>query len=628
MRSNILSDILRCRDSKIKTSSLRFLFGCCFLIAPICLAQMHIVVDQVGYETTAQKQALVVADSTQAGQDPPETFTLMDADTGKVVLTGPFKPAGQVDQWDRTFWLADFSSVQTPGHYKIAATTKSGTIKSCEFSINQDVLERNTLSNIIFYFKGQRATGDINRADAHLRLPDGSGFVDVSGGWYDATGDYGIHLSHQNLTSYFNPQQVPLVAWSCLESYRVLKARNNDNFSEYERRLLDEGLFGADFLVRMKRPDGSFFESISAPGKDKLAKDREIGNPNWRTQIKTSASASTEKISPAKGPYAYQASFRSGGGMAIAALALASTMPISGDMDHAAYLKAAEDAFAFLSAHNRELLNDGKENILDDYCALMAATELYRATHKATYLQAADERANNLMARLISVGKYHNYWRADDGTRPFFHPSDAGLPVVSLLEYAQIADPAQQARVRDAVSRSLHFELWITSEANNPFGYARQLVRMGDGTVRSAYFFPHDTEAAPWWQGEAARLASLAAAARMAEPLYNDDPAFQRQLETYAWNQLHWILGRNPFDASMLMGSGHSNAPYMFFRSYKYTKAPGAIINGVTASFNNEDGIAFNEGFARTGKDEDWRWTEEWLPHAAWYLYAVSLPHS
>ena len=120
----------------------------------------------------------------------------------------------------------------------------------------------------------------MNRADAHLRLPDGSGYVDLSGGWYDATGDYGIHLSHQNPTSYFNPQQVPLVAWSCLESYRVLKARNDDNFSEYERRLLDEGLFGADFLVRIKRPEGSFFESISAPGKDKLAKDRAIGNPN------------------------------------------------------------------------------------------------------------------------------------------------------------------------------------------------------------------------------------------------------------------------------------------------------------------------------------------------------------
>lgn len=629
MRSFILSDVLLRENSKIRNSHLRFLACFCFaLIASTCVAQMHIVVDQVGYETTAQKQALVVSDSTGQSQDAPLTFTLSDAETGKVVLTGLFKPAGQVDQWGRTFWLADFSSLQTPGHYKISATTKNGEITSCAFSVNQDVLERNTLSNIVFYFKGQRASGAMNRADEHLRLPDGSGFVDVRGGWYDATGDYGIHLSHQNPTSYFNPQQVPLVAWSCLESYRTLEARHNDNFSEYERRLLDEGLFGADFLVRMKRPGGSFFESISAPGKDKLAKDRMIGNPNTRTQIKKNASDSTEKIGPAEGPHAYEASFRAGGGMSIAALALASIMPISGDMDHAAYLKAAEDAFAFLSAHNRELLNDGKENILDDYCALMAATELYRATRNPAYLHAADERANHLMARLISNGKYHNYWRANDGTRPFFHPSDAGLPVVSLLEYAQVASPAQQKRVRDAVSRSLHFELWITAQTNNPFGYARQLVRMGDGTLRSAFFFPHDTEAAPWWQGEDARLASLAAAARMAAPLYTDDPAFQRELQTYAWNQLHWILGRNPFDASMLMGSGHGNAPYMFFRSYKYTSAPGAIVNGVTAAFDNEDGIAYNEGFAKTGEDEDWRWTEEWLPHAAWYLYAVSLPHN
>ncbi len=96
----------------------------------------------------------------------------------------------------------------------------------------------------------------------------------MHGGWYDATGDYGIHLSHQNPTSYFNPQQVPLVAWTLLKSYAVLEARNDDNFSEYERRMLDEGLFGADFLVRMKRPGGSFFESITAPGKNKLAQDR------------------------------------------------------------------------------------------------------------------------------------------------------------------------------------------------------------------------------------------------------------------------------------------------------------------------------------------------------------------
>jgi hypothetical protein len=591
-------------------------------------AELHILADQVGYETGAPKQALVLGTS----QDHPRQFTLVDTATDKTVFTGDLTPAGRVDAWSGawggTYWKADFSAWKTPGHYAIEVRDEGGEAHSCAFAIEDDLLERETLSNVLYYFKGQRASGLMDRVDRHLPLPGGQpGFIDAHGGWYDATGDYGIHLSHQNLTSYFNPQQVPLAAWTLLTSYRALEARNDDNFSEYQRRMLDEGLFGADFLVRMKRPGGSFFESITAPGRNKLAQDRVIGNPNWRTQIKKNAADSTEQAQPATGPHAYEASFRAGGGMAIAALALAGAMPANGDFPPSTYLRAAEDAFQFLSLHNRELLNDGKENILDDYCALMAATELYRATHQASYLAAADQRASHLMARLVTEGKYRGYWRADDGTRPFFHPSDAGLPVISLLEYAQIASPAAQKQVRETVERSLRFELAVTAEVNNPFGYARQLVRMGNGQVRSAFFFPHDTEAAPWWQGENARLASLAAAARMAEPLFADDLAFQAQLEDYAWNQLHWILGRNPFDVSMLTGSGHGNTSYMFFRSWKYTNAPGSIVNGITAAQDNEDGIAFNEGFAATGKDDDWRWTEQWLPHAAWYLYAVSLSH-
>jgi hypothetical protein len=331
-------------------------------------------------------------------------------------------------------------------------------------------------------------------------------------------------------------------------------------------------------------------------------------------------------MATAEGPHAYEASFRAGGGVAIAALALASTMPAAGEIQRSEDLRVAKDAFAFLTAHNRELLNDGIENILDDYCALMAATELYSATHDDAYRRAADARAAKLMARLTTAGTWHDYWRADDGTRPYFHPSDAGLPVISLLEYLDIAPAAIRPRVLDTVERSLRFELSVTAEVNNPFGYARQLVRT-QGKVRTAFFFPHDTEAAPWWQGDNARLASLAAAARMAEPHYSAKPEFQAALRAYAWDQLHWILGRNPFDASMLMGSGHGYAPYMFFRSYKYTGAPGGIMNGITAGLDSEDGIAFNLGYAVTGKDEDWRWTEQWLPHAAWYLYAVSLPH-
>ena len=89
------------------------------------------------------------------------------------------------------------------------------------------------------------------------------------------------------------------------------------------------------------------------------------------------------------------------------------------------------------------------------------------------------------MARLITNGSYSNYWRADDATRPFFHASDAGFPVVSLLYYAEIASPEIQQKVRDAVKKSLAFQLAINQEVNNPFGYARQLTQDKDGNRRT-----------------------------------------------------------------------------------------------------------------------------------------------
>jgi len=67
----------------------------------------------------------------------------------------------------------------------------------------------------------------------------------------------------------------------------------------------------------------------------------------------------------------YDVSFRAGGGLAIAALARASRLPVHGDFDQATYSQTAEAAFAFLEQHNRQLTSDGRENILDDYNELV-----------------------------------------------------------------------------------------------------------------------------------------------------------------------------------------------------------------------------------------------------------------
>jgi hypothetical protein len=554
-------------------------------------------------------------------------FKVVDAQSLREILSGDTIKTGPVDKWkDWIFWTADFSVVKTEGTFLLECSTSKGPVRSFPFHIEHNLLEKYTLPDVISWFKGQRSSGLLDKADRNLQFDGSTNTADVHGGWFDATGDYGKHLSHLSFSTYFNPQQIPLSDWSLFKSYEELNRRGDPNFRQYKRRLLDEAMFGADYLVRVKSPNGSFYRSIDAPGPEKKAEDRRIAREGSGFAIKTNKNAASMGETHAAGEKAdYEVAYRSGGGVAIAALALASTYPVSGDFSDAQYLKAAEDAFAFLETHNQSYLNDGKENIVDDYCALLAATELFKATKSSQYKLAADKRAQNLMARLITSRGHTNYWRADDGDRPFFHAADAGLPVVSLLEYYEIADAPAQQRVLDAVRKSLEFELRTTDEVANPFGYARQLVQSTNGFRRTAFFFPHDTETSPWWQGENARLSSLAAAARMAAKYFPDDPAFCRQLQTYAWNQLNWILGLNPYDCCMLQGTGRNNPFYMFFDSYEYHNVPGGIVNGISGGYKDPHDIDFDLQYSETGRDEDWRWGEQWLPHAAWYLLAVSM---
>lgn len=602
------------------------------ILAP---TQPRVLVNQVGYDLDGQKRAIVQG---FAG-DRFTAFKVVDADTGAVVLTGVPKPAGVVPHWqDWHYWTIDFSALRKPGLYRVEAAGNHD-VASFPFWVAIDALKRYTLSDVIYYFKGQRASGDFDRADAHLPRPGGTGTVDLSGGWYDATGDYGIHLAQTFVGApALTNQDVSFAVWSLASAWRNLEARHDPNFAQYERRLLDEATFGADFLVRDHVPGGSFYLGVSAPGVGKLAADRQVSLAlGEHFGVKTNPAATNlpmyQKQAPRAAPLKpvnYEAGFRSGGGMAIAALAAASTLPGHGAFTSRQYLAAAEEAYRFLAAHNDEVLADGQPDIVDDFTALAAATELYRATHAAAYRTAADAWAQKLMARLTTAKGFTNYWSDGAHDRPFFSASDAGLPVVALVDYAGIAAPAARAAALQAIRRSLAFELATTADVNNPFGYARQLVTLHDGAMVTRFFMPHDTAAAPWWQGEDARLASLAAAARAAAPLFADDAAFQRRLRDYADDQLDWILGLNPYDTSLLMGAGDTprNGQYLFFNSWEYTSAPGAVINGITAARGSTDatGIAFNLGYATTHRDDDWRWTEQWVPHDAWFLYAVSLP--
>jgi hypothetical protein len=563
---------------------------------------MEILLNQVGYGAADPKRAVLKSGPEALIPAQPMLFRVVDASSGAAVLEGEAQFAGPVRRWkDWLFWSLDFSGLRRPGRYRLELSVGGRRERSEDFEVAEHLLLRRTVPAVLSYFRSQRCAGALDQADRSAPFHgDRAERVDVHGGWYDASGDKSKYLSHLSYANYLNPQQTPLAVWALLAARDLLPGAGA---AEIRGGLLEEALYGAAFLRRMQDPAGYFYIGVF----DRWSKD-----PAMR------------KICAFRGQRGilsddYRAGYRQGGGLAIAALARASS--VASNAEATAFREAAVRGFAHLEAHNREYLDDGEENIIDDYCALLAATELYRAAGQERFLAAARLRAERLAERLHQDERYSGWWRADSrGERPFFHAAEAGLPVVALLRYLQSeADEGRAGRARAAVLRSLEFELWITAEAPNPFGYARQYVKPVDGPRRAAFFFPHRNESGYWWQGENARLASLAAATRLASASLDPDPGLQARLQIYAADQLNWILGCNPFGACLLHGFGRNNPEY----EERWPNAYGGICNGITGGFADEEDIDFLPWpYAERGEHR-WRWSEQWLPHAAWYLLAV-----
>lgn len=595
--------------------------------------QMQVFANNVGYEPAAAKRFVAGAD---AGSGP-LPFRVLDTSTGAAACSGTAQYAGQVSDWAASshpavpahYWAGDFSGLTRQGQYIIAVDTPAGSAPfaglSYPFLVEPDVYERHALAHVVHYFKGSRCSGEFDKVDANLPVgPHGSQRVDVHGGWYDATGDLGIHFGQVfrgPAAPYLITTAVPLTAWVLTASHGQLVRRDDTELTQLANWTLGEALFGADFLVRMKAPDGSFYSSIIQPEGSRADQPEPPGERYLEAE------------QTAGGYVPAMVSFREGGGTAVAALAAASRYELSGEYSSADYLHTAEEAFGYLAANNQQLNGGLPENILDECEILVAATELHRATGEQAYRAEAGKRAGQLAARLTSWQQYHNYWRADGGTRPFFHPSNAGLPVVALLTYLPLADAAEQVALTDVVRKSLDFEMTTTQEVANPFGYARQLVQNGKGTRYTTFFFPHDVspsvQSGGWWQGENARIASLAAAARLAA-IHTGAGEFAARLRAYADDQLNWICGLNPYASCMLNGSGLNNpAYYDVAGSWQFLPTAGGINNGICGMNTSGSGICYEPGYRSdefvSDWPDDWRRMEQWLPHSTWFMYALAI---
>jgi hypothetical protein len=560
-------------------------------------------VNQVALERTGPKAAIVE----YSGSATSGTFAVLR--DGAKVQSGSLAPLPPFTEWaaGKHYFKADFSSLATAGSYSIEVTLGDAHARSPSFVVADNATFVTTASAVLDYFHANRYT---NPADRHIRVFDSQRYVDVWGGWKDAGGDKGKYLSHLSYANFFNPQQTAMVVWA-------LAASHDDALPLYrqaglDQRITEEALWGADYLHRLLDKDGYFYMTVFdqwASGAERMVVGY-VGIEGVYTKD-------------------YQAAFREGAGVAIAGLARASRLSrqtgVQGEFSAAQYLQDAERAFAHLQANNLKYCDNGVENIIDDYTALLAAVELYRSTQKDTYLEAARNRAHNLNQRLTQEG----WFRSDEGTRPYYHAAEAGFPIVSLVQYLDIErDAARAEAARKTIKSALDYQLAVTDKVSNPFDYARQPFRTykngkpGDRLL-DGFFIPHANETHYWWQGESARLASLATAAilggRIVAPESQSRFGVSPRLAEFAQHQLDWTLGRNPFDMCLLYGFGARNVPSAVSAG---EHVRGGISNGITGAVDSEEGRGIV--FAPGPDDNNWRWLEQWLPHSTWFLLAAT----
>ncbi|EHH1237994.1 chitobiase [Vibrio parahaemolyticus] len=560
---------------------------------------MLLLTNHIGYERLGPKKAIIQTEQPHLSS---YTAQLICATSEQTVATFAVEEQGKVANWHQGyFYLIDFSSFTDSGDYFLQVEDS----RSSYFTVGEHILLNQTLSDVIHYFKSQRCGGVFDQQDRQVPVLNANQTVDVHGGWYDASGDVSKYLSHLSYANYLNPQQTPMVVWNILKGLSLLEG--SEDIAAFTRtRLIEEALFGADFLVRMQNEKGFFYMTVF----DKWSKDtaqREICA--YETQL-------GHKFDD------YQAGFRQGGGVAIAALAAASRLGVHGEYDQQKYRNAAENGYWHLKEHNTQYLNDGEENIIDEYCALLASVELFKATKETRYLEESRLWAQRLVARQMSDEQIQHFWSANqDGSRPYFHAAEAGLPGMALCEYLAIEDDSVQTEsVKCIVNRACEFEIKISNKVTNPFGYPRQYVKGVNESKRDAFFVAHNNESGYWWQGENARLGSLATMAYLAQP-HIASQEIQQQLSVFAQDALNWIVGLNPYDMCMLDGHGRNNPDYL--PQYGFFNAKGGVCNGITGGFEDEEDIAFNPPAQKDDMLQNWRWGEQWIPHGAWYLLAI-----
>ncbi|HMR92062.1 MAG TPA: glycoside hydrolase family 9 protein [Chitinophagaceae bacterium] len=217
-------------------------------------------INQLGYTPRGIKVA-VWAGKADIGS---ATWKLINAKNGKAVFTGKNgKAYGKYGPFSHTYRL-NFSAFKTPGRYYL----QSGNTRSPEFEIGKDVY-KGAADFCLRYMRQQRTLFNPYLKDScHTQdgyvlygkeagIPD-STFIDVAGGWHDAS-DY-LQYSTTSANA----------VWHLLAAYRDFqkvftdeKQANGLDGKNGMADVLDEAKWGLDWLLKMHPKNEWLFNQIA-----------------------------------------------------------------------------------------------------------------------------------------------------------------------------------------------------------------------------------------------------------------------------------------------------------------------------------------------------------------------------
>lgn len=542
-----------------------------------------IALNHLGFQPGARKVLVYRI----TGSETPAQFSMRDigGPAKPFVLTRPLRPYdGELGRC----LAGDFSDVERLGMYQVTV----GTERSVPFFIRTDAWRR-TLPMAVSYHHAQRcgvAIPNVHPA-CHLddaRRRDTGEHIDVTGGWHDA-GD----LRKWMTATMMNGFGLLYLARNLGEKW--------DLAGSGLAPLLDEMRWGNRYFRKMQDKDGLVWADaaggLNGDNSDNHWTDNESGNADDRY------------INPGK-PGMVQAMFTAL--QAMVTQAFAASDPGYGQECLAAGVRCWKAA-----------ARTAKSTTETAWWTL-AATELYRATRQDEYATAAAELAGRLRSLQLAdyVGeqnKVRGFWRAGEGSDTALAEAVySAIPGIALLETAAaLPQHAEAARWRDAVR--LYLDEYVTPMSGRsayaivPFSVffgspTQETYRPLAGKLTYRFFMPVRKQ--NWWAGLNSHLGGHAALLGMAAKVFG-----RREYRDLAYRQIEWVLGANPFAASLMTAQGMRN-PYPHSRYVGLL--PGGIVNGIAGNMQDEAVLDTEYGY-------DWRTTEYWSPHNAFYLWAHSI---